>query len=252
MFIQNNCRTGFVQSMNEGDIKSLKDMYKQLFQLKSQLEYSDKLKENNISRNAPRINGVDGLPGKLKTNQLFNENENLYYEQFEAELMSFIMLDHPDNLFIRFLKARKYEASLAFKMLYNSIEFLYFREFREIIRAGERELLQLPLESGLFYFHGYDLEGNVILYINPRVHKPKETPIDEFSKVILYNLAQGYLLLGDKKATVIVDLKGLSLSNVEYASVKFLSDILANNFPEVLNRILFINAPWIFSGKIDI
>ncbi|KXN69343.1 CRAL/TRIO domain-containing protein, partial [Conidiobolus coronatus NRRL 28638] len=167
---------------------------------------------------------------------------------FEAELMSNIMEDHPDNLFIRYLKARKYDASLAFKMLYDCVTFLYFQEFREIIRAGERELLQLPLESGLFYFHGHDLEGNIILYINPRVHNPKETPIDEFSKVLLYIIAQGYLMIGDKKATVVVDLKGLSLSNVEYASVKFLSDILAYYFPEVLRRVIIVNAPWIFSG----
>ncbi|KXN69344.1 CRAL/TRIO domain-containing protein, partial [Conidiobolus coronatus NRRL 28638] len=170
------------------------------------------------------------------------------YEQFEEELMKDIMVDHPDNLIIRFLRARKHDSKAAFQMVFDSVQFFHVQGIHDVIKRGERELLQYPLESGLLYFYGHDLEGNAILYLNVRYHKPKESPVELFSKIIMYIMAQGYLMLGDKKVTGIIDLKGLSLSNVEYKNVKFAADILANNFPEVLSRVFIINAPWIFGG----
>ncbi|KXN69342.1 CRAL/TRIO domain-containing protein [Conidiobolus coronatus NRRL 28638] len=158
------------------------------------------------------------------------------------------MVDHPDNLLIRYLRARKYDSKAAFIMARDSIKFFHNQGFRDVIQKGELDLIQYPLESGFIYFYGHDLEGNAVLYLAPRFHKPKESPVEKFSKIIMYIMAQGYLLLGDKKVTVVVDLKGLSLSNIEYANVKFASDILANNFPEVLSRVLIFNAPWIFSS----
>jgi hypothetical protein len=243
---QKSCRKGLIQNLSEKDVSGLKEMYVQLFDLKTNMN------EPPLQKTDTAKSSSSWFGGKSKAAPPPVEAETLTYEQFENELMGDIMVDHPDNLLIRYLRARKYDSTAGFAMARDSIKFFHNQGFREVIRTGECELLQYPLESGLLYYYGHDLEGNAILYLTPRVHKPKESPVEKFSKIIMYIMAQGYLLLGDKKVTVVVDLKGLSLSNVEYANVKFAADILANNFPEVLSRVLIFNAPWIFSGKFNL
>jgi hypothetical protein len=245
-----SCRKGLLENLSEQDIKGLKEMYEQLFELEDKLENPPIQKTDTAKSTSSWSSGLSGFMGKSKAAPPPTEAETFTYDQFKAEFMADIMVDHPDNLMIRYLRARKHDPKLGFKMVYDSIKFFHNQGFRDIIQNGERELLQYPLESGLLYFYGHDLEGNAILYLTPRVHKPKDAPVEKFSKIIMYIMAQGYLLLGNKRVTVVVDLKGLSLSNVEYANVKFASDILANNFPEVLSRVLIFNAPWIFSSKL--
>ncbi|KXN65973.1 CRAL/TRIO domain-containing protein [Conidiobolus coronatus NRRL 28638] len=239
---QKSCRKGLIQNLSEKDVGGLKEMYMHLFDLKTRVE------EPPLQKTDTAKSGSSWFGGKSKAAPPPAEAETLTYDQFEEELMRDIMVDHPDNLLIRYLKARKYDSKAAFIMIRDSVKFLHNQGFRDVIRTGERELLQHPLELGLFYFYSHDLEGNAILYLSPRVHKPKESPDEKFAKIIMYIMAQGYLLLGDKKITVVVDLKGLSLSNIEYANVKFTIDILANNCPEVLSRVLMFNSPWIFSS----
>lgn len=49
--------------------------------------------------------------------------------------------------------------------------------------------------------------------------------------------------------TVIFDLTGFSLANMDYTPVKFVIKALEANYPECLESILVHKAPWIFQGK---
>jgi hypothetical protein len=245
-----SCRQELLQNLSEKDIEGLKNIYRRILDLKEKHEDVNLYNVEEPKRNTSWINGSTEMLGKLNTVQPSNESKSFTYSQFEEEFVKDIMVDHPDNTLIRYLRARKHNSDLAFEMMYNSVKFLHNQNFHKIIEKGELDLLQYPLESGLFYFSGHDLEGNIVVYLNPRYHRPNESPVDKFSKIMMYVMSLGYSFLGNNKVTGVVDLKGLSLSNVEYANVRFAADTLANNFPEILNRVLIINAPWIFSGKI--
>jgi hypothetical protein len=250
MSTQKPCRTGLIRNLSDKDLKGLKEMYSMLLKLKELFDAQQFGSNETIQSIAEKLGGANAVFGGFKIPPVPEELGGFTYEQFEEELMKDIMVDHPDNLIIRFLRARKHNSEAAFQMTFDSVQFFHVQGIHEVVKRGERDLLQYPLESGLLYFYGRDLEGNVILYLNVRHHKPKESPVELFSKIVMYIMAQGYFMLGDKKVTGIIDLKGLSLSNVEYKNVKFAADILANNFPEVLSRVFIINAPWIFGGKI--
>jgi hypothetical protein len=250
MNTRKSCRQELLQNLSEKDIEGLKNIYRRILDLKESYGDVDLHEVEEPKRSTSWLNGSTRMLGKLNTIQPSNGNNNFSYSQFQEEFVMDLMVDHPDNALMRYLHARKHNSDLAFKMMYNSVKFLHSQNYHKIIEKGELDLLQYPLESGLFYFSGYDLEGNIVVYLNPRLHRPKESPVDKISEIMMYLMSLGYSFLGNGKVTGVVNLKGLSLSNVEYANVRFAADTLANNFPETLNRVLIINAPWIFSGKI--
>lgn len=48
--------------------------------------------------------------------------------------------------------------------------------------------------------------------------------------------------------TLIFDLTGFSLANMDYAPLKFVIKALEANYPECLESILVHKAPWVFQG----
>ena len=49
--------------------------------------------------------------------------------------------------------------------------------------------------------------------------------------------------------TVIFDMTGFSMANMDYTPVKFMIKCFEANYPESLGAVLVHNAPWIFQGK---
>lgn len=48
--------------------------------------------------------------------------------------------------------------------------------------------------------------------------------------------------------TVLFDMTGFTLGNMEYNPVKFILKCFEANYPESLGMMLIHNAPWVFSG----
>jgi hypothetical protein len=53
---------------------------------------------------------------------------------------------------------------------------------------------------------------------------------------------------GNETATIILDLSGFSVRNLDYEFVKFLINLLENHYPESLGVALVINAPYVFNS----
>jgi len=52
----------------------------------------------------------------------------------------------------------------------------------------------------------------------------------------------------DERFVLIFDLRAFSMKNMDYQGVKVLVSILQTNYPEVLDRAIIVDSPFIFSA----
>lgn len=50
--------------------------------------------------------------------------------------------------------------------------------------------------------------------------------------------------------TIVFDMTGFSMANMDYAPVKFMVKCFEANYPECLGAVLVHKAPWIFQGTL--
>ncbi|CAF1473158.1 unnamed protein product [Rotaria sp. Silwood1] len=48
--------------------------------------------------------------------------------------------------------------------------------------------------------------------------------------------------------TIVFDLSGFRLKNMDYQHIKFFINLIENYYPELLGQVIILNAPWIFYG----
>lgn len=96
-----------------------------------------------------------------------------------------------------------------------------------------------------------DTHGRPVILIEVRLHNPATRDMNSLTKYTILSLE----LLSSKcdeniidNFCIIFDLKGFSLSNMDYTYVKKLIWILQNCYPERLGVCLIINSPWVFYG----
>ena len=88
-------------------------------------------------------------------------------EKFHKAFWQYAMVEDPDALMLRFLRARKWDAAKAFAMLAATIKWRIETKIQEIIAAGEEELVKHPgvkknLSMAKCYFHGTDKQNRYV------------------------------------------------------------------------------------------
>lgn len=113
---------------------------------------------------------------------------------------------------------------------------------------GENNLLPEEMMAGKSYFMGRDRAGRPINYVYAKEHIKDQYPAESTKKLAIFLLETGQKLLGDsiETGTVIVDMTGFGVHNIDYPLVKFFIHLLANYYPESLGLAIVIHAPLIF------
>ncbi|KAF7168203.1 hypothetical protein CNMCM5623_001273 [Aspergillus felis] len=191
-------------------------------------------------------------------------------EEIRDGLLSTAKHDHPDVLFLRFLRARKWDVNKAFVMMLDAIVWR-MKEFHvdeEVIAKGELHALKASRDTsnavaakngkdflaqmrmGKAYVHGVDKLGRPIVVIRVKLHKPGAQSEETLNQFIIHVIESVRLLLAPpvETAAVVFDMTGFGLSNMEYPPVKFIIKCFEANYPESLGVLLIHNAPWVFSG----
>ncbi|RAL07799.1 CRAL-TRIO domain-containing protein [Aspergillus homomorphus CBS 101889] len=200
----------------------------------------------------------------------------------QAGLFSLAKHDSPDTLLLRFLRARKWSVAAAIAMLLRAIHFRITQDIdSQIIANTELDALyattaQPPstppipgvvvatvqstatdsqafldqMRMGKAFVHGTDRAGRPVMLVRVRLHQPGQQSEAVITRYILHMIETVRLLLVDpvETATILFDMTGFSLSNMEYAPVKFVIDCFQENYPEYLGAMIIHNAPWIFTG----
>ncbi|OJJ79193.1 CRAL-TRIO domain-containing protein [Aspergillus glaucus CBS 516.65] len=209
--------------------------------------------------------GLDATQIRVIRQALANMDTDELHQGFLTSFKN----ENPDVLMLRYLRARKWDVCNAFAMMVAAVEWrVKEMQVDNVLENGELHALKQeqntanPSEQkegssflaqsrmGKCFLHGVDKIGRPIVVIRVRLHKPGEQTEEVLNRYIVNVIESVRLLLRQpvETATVVFDMTGFSLSNMEYPPVKFIIRCFEANYPECLGVLLIHNAPWIFSG----
>ncbi|AMD19907.1 HCL244Wp [Eremothecium sinecaudum] len=198
----------------------------------------------------------ESIESKYLHSLLHNSLEDLDPKEVREKFWRMLRCDYPDNLLLRFVRARKWDIDKAMAMIAHTLRWR-LKENRpdEIILGGEAAMykegrpgLIKQLELGKATVRGFDKNGHPIVYVRPKLHHSSdqtEQDVQEYSLLII-ELARLFLREPQDSATIIFDMTGFSMSNMDYAPVKFLITCFEAHYPECLSKLFIHKAPWIF------
>lgn len=180
-------------------------------------------------------------------------------ESVKRTVRLFFRQDHPDNVMLRFLRARKWDVAKALEMLAHTIIWR-LDEFKvnDLLESGELAAyenkdrgLMLQFELGKAFVYGVDLKGRPLVVVRPDLHDPKaqsEHDIEKYT-IFIMEVCRGFMKepMVDT-AAVVFDLSKFKLHNMDYAAVKFILKCFEAHYPESLGFLFIHKAPWIFQG----
>lgn len=170
-------------------------------------------------------------------------------------------VDLPDNLMLRFVRARKWDIEKALLMMSKTLKWraTEYPAYDWVLEGdstsyvnGTNPGLTKNFTTSKCYLRGTDKEGHPIFLFKAKKHLIGDSPLADTQRFAVLTIEWTKLLLqeninGVDQCTVFFDLTGFSLKNADYGAIKFLAEIFEAHYPETLGYIIIHNAPWIFS-----
>lgn len=207
---------------------------------------------------------------KYGHNKVFQETlANRSPESIRASLWSMVKMDHPDQLVLRFLRARKWDVQKALIMLVSTMKWRQDAKVDDdIMLHGEEHFLVQEqagatekdkkfakdfldqMRMGKSFSHGIDKDGRPMTVVRTRLHRAGEQSEESLERYTIYLIETNRHLLSAPvdTGTVIFDMTGFSMANMDYTPVKFMIQCFEANYPESLGVVLVHKAPWVFQG----
>ncbi|KAH8922726.1 CRAL/TRIO domain-containing protein [Atractiella rhizophila] len=176
--------------------------------------------------------------------------------RFERTFWKFVQGDNPDDQMLRFLRARKWQLTPAVAMLLACLKWRIESGVENLFEEGEEGLAKLGkgglihVREGKTFLHGTDRDGRVVIYIHARLHHGSDQDPKELEAFIMHHMetCRNFFASPRMKTTLVFNMTGFGLGNMDWRIVLFLVKCLESYFPESLNCILIHNAPWVFQG----
>lgn len=212
----------------------------------------------------------DDPDDKYGQNKVFKDVlANSSPESIRETLWKMVKMDHPDQLVLRFLRARKWDVQKALVMLVSTMKWRQDTKVDEDIMANGEEFFLLQeqdsddkkkrfakdfleqMRLGKSFCHGVDKESRPISVVRVRLHKAGEQSTESLERYTIYLIETARLLLPPSvdTACVVFDMTGFSMANMDYTPLKFMIQCFEANYPESLGVVLVHKAPWVFQGK---
>ncbi|KAG0145554.1 hypothetical protein CROQUDRAFT_658474 [Cronartium quercuum f. sp. fusiforme G11] len=200
------------------------------------------------------------LDEKLRSEQELNDAklalEKYGKVKFLETFWGMIMMDDPDVIVLKFLRARKWNVSAGVAMMASCMKWRIEFGVDKTLEKGEEGLKDCEgfinqMKMGKSFIQGTDKLGRPIVYITVRLHKSSDTTTKSLEQYIIYVMESVRLMLIPpiiEKTTIVIDMTGFGLANMDWKSLAFILKCLESYYPESLNVLLVHNAPWIFQG----
>lgn len=179
-------------------------------------------------------------------------------DQVLQSLTHMCRADNPDSLFLRFLRARKWNVEHALAMMGSTLHWRMAEGHPDSLLAtgeigaiaADNDGLMDQLRIGKAQIHGYDLCGRPVVHVYPHLHDPKTSSLKAVQDFTVFIIENARLCLKEPvdTACVFFDMSQFSLANMDHGAVKFIIQCFEGHYPESLGRLLIFKAPWVFSG----
>jgi len=154
-----------------------------------------------------------------------------------------------DIVLLKFLRARKFDVNAAYEMLVSTLIFRTSFQGRGVdaitVQSVPNEIRQEKT-----FFRGYDRDNRPVCIMKVRNHDPSKTDFLESQRFTIWLMEYGRTLVRPpvETVTIIFDMTGAGMRNVDMKSVQFLVQSLQNHYPESLGKVLIYNSPWFMHG----
>lgn len=167
-----------------------------------------------------------------------------------------VMMDAPDHLMLRFLRARDFNVNSALGMLVGALQFRLDVGVDELIHQGELGLRNVKgfleqYRNRISYIEGStDQHEMPIYFIHVARHFTNAQPLETMQKFLILALENTRLLCTPpmEKSILVFDLQGFGLKNADWHTIFFIVKCLEAYYPESIQRLYIHCAPWIFRG----
>ncbi|KAF9289103.1 hypothetical protein BGZ68_010058 [Mortierella alpina] len=166
------------------------------------------------------------------------------------------MMDHPDLIVLKFIRARKWALDDALKMFLNALKWRIVERLDELVELSDVELdAKYPkfieqMRIGKGYLRGADPLGRPMSVVNTRLHHKADQPAETIHRFTLYTMECGRTVLPEGSETVIVifDLSNFGLDNMDWGFVRLFVQCFESYYPETLGVCVVHRAPFVFWG----
>ncbi|KAG0147649.1 hypothetical protein CROQUDRAFT_91163 [Cronartium quercuum f. sp. fusiforme G11] len=228
------------ESFSAAETEELKSFWKRLFNLLG------------LSSSTSQQSSADAELEQI----ILKEGRKRYVEA----LWMYTTFEDPDELVIRFIRARKHVIDHALRMFVECLKWRIETKVDEIVAKGELGFIRQEgydsagfihqVKSGKTFIQGFSKNGGPVNYFFARLHRTSEQSPDAMNDFTTWSQENVRLVnssLGSK-VTVIFDLGGFGLGNMDWKGTLHYAKCLASFYPEALELLIIHNAPWVFQG----
>lgn len=256
---------GVVGKLTPEQLEALKGFWTELFRLLdaapehgstdvaavgmgAQLEQSD----------GDKIPKDDNAKERLKAEQETRDAQEAFSQHGSLRFMNtfwrFVAMDDPDQIALRFLRARKWSVTAGVAMLAACMGWRMSSDVEDIFEKGEEGMQDAEgfikqMVIGKTYTQGTDRYGRPVVYIHVAKHRTFDQPAISLEQFVLFQMESVRCLFGDQqKVSMVFDMTGFGIRNMDWRCILFIVKCLEAYYPESLNVMLIHNAPWVFQG----
>eukprot|EP01101_Sappina_pedata_P006657 TRINITY_DN3373_c0_g1_i1.p1 TRINITY_DN3373_c0_g1~~TRINITY_DN3373_c0_g1_i1.p1 ORF type:complete len:262 (+),score=77.06 TRINITY_DN3373_c0_g1_i1:33-788(+) len=171
--------------------------------------------------------------------------DEIQKKQFDMEYRP----DLVDATILRFLRARDFKVDLSFPLLANCLTWRATYNDTGVLNISE-DSIQRQMATNKAFFHGTDKKGRPLAYVRSRMHDHNTSDFEELQRYCVYTIegCMKQLVPPHESCSVIFDLSGVGLKNLDSKFQKYFTDLFEKCYPERLGTCIVLNAPWIFWG----
>ncbi|TPX62856.1 hypothetical protein PhCBS80983_g00104 [Powellomyces hirtus] len=185
--------------------------------------------------------------------------KDMDFSRRELHHLAEILVD--DALLFRFFKKHKYNQENAEQAFLEHIDWRLQNDLPNLSTGSFTPKAHQLSQDGLFYFWKTDLEGRPVAVLNLK-HLSKATDLEDLRMLFVVQMEVARRLVqsineenqrcgSDKlvvQISVICDLNGVGLGNVNYEMIPLFLDLFNRHFPQTLGTVYVLNYGWLHSG----
>lgn len=181
-------------------------------------------------------------------NTLNIADTDILNSEYGTELFAWFAYENPDAVLLSRLRAQKWDVKKAIENILNLLRWRIKWGVSELLAKGESCISLDEVKIGKGYFMGQDRAGRPVCYIHAKEHIRGQYTLENTEKLAVLALEMCRKLLKPpiETFTVVIDVNGLGMENIDLQVSRNFINLLQNYYPESLGLGIIVNASWIF------